>query len=47
VTDQKKPNVGAVMKLDPGPGWPDGQKHVFVVGSFTDLSNQVILDMFV
>jgi flagellin-like protein len=47
VTNQKKPNVGAVMILNPGPGWPDGQKHVVVVGSFTDLGNQVILDTFV
>jgi len=46
VSDQKKPNIGAIMILHPA-GWPDGQKHVVVVGSFTDLSNQVILDTFV
>jgi hypothetical protein len=36
--------MGAVMKLNKGPDWPDDQKHVIVVGSFTDLSSQVILD---
>lgn len=47
VTDQKKPKVGAVMLLYPGPDWPDSHRHIVVVGSFTDLSNQVILDTFV
>jgi flagellin-like protein len=47
VSDQKKPNMGAIMKLNRGPDWPDGQKHVIVVGSFTDLSSQVILDTFI
>ena len=43
-----KPKIGASMKLSPGPGWPQsGQRHVVVVGSFTDLSSQVILDTFV
>lgn len=46
-TDQKKPKVGAVMKLLPAPDWPSDNKHVIVVGSFSDLGNQVILDTFV
>ena len=46
VTDQKKPDVGAVMKLiPPSPtDWPTGQKHIVVVGTFNDGTNQVILD---
>jgi flagellin-like protein len=48
VTDQKKPDVGAVMKLiPPSPtDWP-GQKHIVVVGAFNDGANQVILDTMV
>ena len=42
-----KPKIGAAMKLIPGPGWPDGQKHVVVVGAFSDGPGQVILDTFV
>jgi len=43
-----RPNIGAVMKLDPLPsGWPSGQKHVVVVGAFSDGPGQVILDTFV
>jgi flagellin-like protein len=42
--DLKKPNIGAIMKLSPGPGWPSGQKHVVVVGTFNDEASQVILD---
>ena len=42
-----KPNVGAVMKLSPGPGWPDGHRHVVVVGTFNDGAGQVILDTFI
>jgi len=42
-----KPKIGAVMKLNPiSPisDWPDGLKHVVVVGSFNDGANQIILD---
>jgi len=42
-----KPKIGASMKLSPGPDWPSGQKHVVVVGAFTDGASQVILDTFV
>jgi len=43
-----KPNIGAVMKLYYGPGWPPtGQKHIVVVGSFNDGSSHVILDTIV
>ena len=45
--DQLKPNVGAVMKLSPGPGWPSDQKHIVVVGIFNDGASQVILDTMV
>ena len=42
-----RPNIGAVMKLDPPPlGWPSGQKHVVVVGAFGDTPSQVIADTF-
>jgi flagellin-like protein len=41
------PKIGASMKLSPGPDWPDGQKHVVVVGTFNDGASQVILDTFV
>ena len=47
VTDQKKPNRGDITKLNKGHDWPDDQKHVVVVGSFTDLSIQGILDTFI
>jgi archaeal type IV pilus assembly protein PilA len=44
-----KPRIGALMKLNPKSptDWPSGQKHVIVVGSFSDGANQVILDSFV
>jgi flagellin-like protein len=42
-----KPKIGAAMKLSPGPGWPDSQRHVVVVGAFNDGTSQVILDTFV
>ena len=42
-----KPDIGAVMKLNPNPGWPTGQKHIQVVGTFTDGVDQVILDTYV
>ena len=50
VTDQKRPNIGAVMKLipiSPTSDWPTGQKHVVVTGTFNDGVNQIILDTFV
>jgi flagellin-like protein len=44
VSDQKKPNMGAIMKLNKGPDWPSGQRHIVVVGAFNDGVSQVILD---
>jgi FlaG/FlaF family flagellin (archaellin) len=41
-----KPGIGAVMKLSPCTCWPASQKHVQVVGTFTDGADQVILDTF-
>jgi flagellin-like protein len=43
------PRIGAVMKLiPPSPtDWPDGQKHIVVIGTFNDGASQVILDTFV
>jgi flagellin-like protein len=46
------PRIGAVMTLIPPPSgssdpWPDGQKHVVVVGIFNDGSSHVILDTIV
>jgi archaeal type IV pilus assembly protein PilA len=43
------PRIGAVMKLTPPPSgspdpWPDGQRHIVVVGIFNDGSSHVILD---
>lgn len=46
-SDQKKPDVGALMKLYHADDWPLGQKHVIVVGVFNDGANQVILDTMV
>ena len=46
------PRVGAVMKLTPPPlgssnPWPDGQRHIVVVGTFNDGSSHEILDTIV
>jgi len=41
-----KPDIGAIMKLSPCTCWPDSQKHVQVIGIFTDGDDQVILDTF-
>jgi len=41
-----KPDIGAVMKLSPCTCWPASQKHIQVVGTFTDGADQVILDTF-
>jgi len=43
-TTYAKPDIGAVMKLSPCTCWPASQKHVQVVGTFTDGVDQVILD---
>ena len=40
------PRIGAVMKLIQT-DWPDGQKHIVVVGAFNDGSSHVILDTIV
>ena len=42
-----KPDIGAVMKLSPCTCWPASQKHIQVVGIFSDRVDQVILDTFV
>lgn len=44
-----KPDVGKVMKLSPTmpSDWPSGQKHIQVVGIFSDGADQIILDTFV
>jgi archaeal type IV pilus assembly protein PilA len=42
-----KPEVGSIMKLHPGPGWPTGAKHVVVIAAFSDGPNQIILDTMV
>jgi archaeal type IV pilus assembly protein PilA len=41
------PRVGAVMKLYPAADWPEGQKHIVVVGTFNDGSSHVMLDTIV
>ena len=43
------PRIGAVMKLTPPSptDWPDGQRHIVVVGVFNDGSSHVILDTMV
>ena len=46
------PRIGAVMTLIPPPSgssdpWPDGQRHIVVVGIFNDGSSHVILDTIV
>jgi flagellin-like protein len=41
-----KPNIGAVMRLNKNPLWPD-RKHILVVGTFIDGADQVILDTYV
>ena len=42
-----KPDLGAVMKIQPAPDWPAGKKRVLAVGSFNDGIDQVILDTYV
>ena len=42
-----KPGIGAPMiPTKPAGGWPDGPKHVLVVGAFADGPNQIILDTY-
>jgi flagellin-like protein len=43
------PRVGAIIKLTPPSptDWPTGQKHIVVVGTFSDGSSHVILDTLV
>jgi flagellin-like protein len=42
-----KPKVGAMMTLiRPMSGWPSNQKHVVVIGVFSDGPNQIILDTY-
>ena len=42
-----KPGIGAPMiPTTPAGGWPDGPKHVLVVGAFTDGVHQIILDTY-
>ena len=41
-----KPNLGAVMKLQPAPDWPAGKKRVLAVGQFNDGVSQIILDRY-
>jgi len=42
-----KPRIGAPMTLNPAPDWPTGQKHVVVIGAFSDGASQIILDTYV
>jgi len=47
-TSPAKPKIGAVLKLPtPSVGWPDGPRHVVVVGAFGDSADQVITDAFI
>lgn len=41
-----KPNIGAPMILTPAADWPASQRHVMVVGAFSDGVSQVILDTY-
>ena len=43
-----KPRIGAPMKLNPPTptDWPTGQKHVVVIGAFSDGPSQIILDTY-
>lgn len=41
-----KPGIGAPMTLNPAADWPEGQKHVLVVGAFSDGVSQIILDTY-
>jgi archaeal type IV pilus assembly protein PilA len=41
-----KPRIGAPMTLNPSADWPPGQRHVMVVGVFSDGVSQIILDTY-
>jgi flagellin-like protein len=41
-----KPDIGAMMKLNPASDWPTGKKRVLAVGSFSDGVQQIILDSY-
>jgi flagellin-like protein len=42
------PRIGAVMRLSKSSDdWPEGQKHIVVVGTFNDGSSHVVLDTMV